>query len=167
MPLRSRGARLAAPLTCALLLVGGLAGCGFGGSVADADGRSAAATEGRAPAEDPFCAASRANSEAITPLNRLVAAGGADRDELVRAVEAVRRSGTDMVTVAPAEIRGDVQQTVDAVDLQLDALLANGGDGRAATDDPELSARLESAELAAAGERVSGYLTRACGAGRR
>jgi hypothetical protein len=136
--------------------------------VADSDARSAAAgPERRAPVEDPFCAAARANSEAIAPLNRLASGGGVDRDELVRAVEAVRRSGTDMVIAAPPEIRDDVQQTVDAVDVQLDALLANGGDGRAVGADPALSARLDSAELAASGERVSAHLTRSCGATRR
>jgi len=168
MPFRPRGARLAAPLAYALLLTGALSGCGLGGSVADSDARSAGAdTERRAPVEAPFCAAARANSDTITPLNRLVAGDGVDREELVRAVDAVRRSGLDLVTAAPPEIRDDVQQTVDAVDMQLDVLLANGGDGRAVGSDPELSARLDSAELAAASEKVSAYLTRSCGGTRR
>jgi hypothetical protein len=164
----SRGVRLVAPFACALVMIGALGGCGLGGSVADSDARSAAASpERRAPAEDAFCAASRANSEAISPLNRLVSGDQADREELVRAVDAVRRSGMDMVTAAPPEIRDDVQQTVDAVDMQLDALLANGGDGRAVSADPTLSARLDSAELAAAGEKVTAHLTRSCGGTRR
>ncbi|MCO1658391.1 hypothetical protein [Pseudonocardia humida] len=168
MSFRTRGVRLSAPLACALVLTGALAGCGVGGSVAASDTRGAdTSTDRRAPVEDPFCAASRVNSEAISPLNRLVSGGGADREELVRAVDAVRRSGSDMVIAAPPEIRDDVQQTVDAVDLQLDALLANNGDGRAVSADPTLSARLDSAELAAAGEKVSDYLTRACGGTRR
>jgi hypothetical protein len=168
MSFRPRGARLAAPFACAFVLAGALVGCGLGGSVADSDARTAGASaERRAPAEAPFCAAARANSDAITPLNRLVAGDGVERDELVRAVEAVRRSGLDLVTAAPPEIRDDVQQTVDAVDMQLDVLLANGGDGRAVGTDPELSARLDSAELAAAGEKVTAHLTRSCGGTRR
>ncbi|WP_214406979.1 hypothetical protein [Pseudonocardia lacus] len=168
MPFSSRRGRLAAPLICALLLVGAVTGCGLGSSVADSDARSASAsTDRRPPVEDPFCAASRANSAAIGPLNRLVAAGQPERDELVRAVDAVRRSGVDLVMAAPPELRGDVQQTVDAVDLQLDALLASGGDGRAANADPTLGGRLDSASLAAAGEKVSDYLTRACAGTRR
>lgn len=166
MPFRPRGTRLAAPLTYALLLTGALSGCGLGGSVADSDARSAG-TERRAPVEAPFCAAARANNDAITPLNRLASEDGVDRDELVQAVDAVRRSGLDLVTAAPPEIRDDVQQTVDAVDMQLDVLLANGGDGRAVGTDPALSARLDSAELAAAGEKVSDYLTRSCGGTQR
>ena len=168
MSFRTRSARLAAPLTSALVLAGVVAGCGLGGSVADSDARSATASSAqRAPVEDAFCAASRANSEAVAPLNRLIAEGPPEREELVRAVEAVRRSALDLVTTAPPEIRDDVQRTVDAVDLQLDTLLANGGDGRAASADPTLGGRLDSAELAAAGEKVSAYLTRSCDSTRR
>jgi len=178
MSFRPRGVRSAATTArvvsgvatgiVAGVLTGALAGCGFGGSVADSDARGATATaDRRAPAEDPFCAASRVNSEAIVPLNRLVAEGGADREELVRAADAVRRSGSDMVIAAPPQLRDDVQQTVDAVDLQLDALLANNGDGRAVSTDEALSARLSSAELAEAGKNVTDYLTLSCGATRR
>jgi hypothetical protein len=82
-------------------------------------------------------------------------------------VETVRRAGADLLQVAPAEIRGDVEQTVDAVDVQLGALLANGGDGRAISRDPAVAARLNSPELAASSERLTSYVTRTCGATRR
>lgn len=162
MPVSTRGTRPAALIACALVLAGGLTGCGLGGSVADADRRPAATSE-RGPAPDPFCTASRANGTAVAPLNRLVAAGPVARDELEPAVEEVRRSGAELLAVAPPEIRDDVQLTVDAVDAQLDALLANGGDSSAVRDDPALSQRLGSPELAAAGERVSDYIRRTCG----
>jgi hypothetical protein len=164
MPVRPRGARSAA-LLAALVVTAGATGCGLGGSVADADRRSTDRTESRAPAQSPFCAASRANTQAVAPLNRLVATGAPDREELADAVEEVRRTGADLLLAAPPEIREDVQQTVDAVDLQLDALLANGGDGRAVAQDPALSSRLNSPELTAAGQRVTDYVTRTCGTG--
>jgi hypothetical protein len=160
MPLLTRGARPAALVACALIAV--LTACG--GSVADADNAGSRAERQPTPAPSPFCTASRANSEALGPLNTLVSTGApVDRAELGRAVETVRRSGQDLVLVAPAEVRNDVQLTVDAVDVQLDALLANGGDGRAIARDPEVAERLGSPELTSATQRLTAYVNRTCG----
>ena len=91
-----------------------------GGSVADADLREArAASATTAPAANPFCAASRASSAAIGPLNTLVGRGNVNPNDLAKAVDAVRRSETDLLGTAPADIRADVQTTVDAVDADL------------------------------------------------
>jgi hypothetical protein len=157
MPLFTRGARVAALAACVLLT-------GCGGSVADADSAPARTTRQAAPSASPFCAASRANSAAIGPLNTLVSAGNPTPQELSRAVEAVRRAGAELQTVAPPEVRDDVQLTVEAVDAQLDALLAHGGDGRAVSNDPAVAARLASPELTAASERLAGYISRTCAA---
>lgn len=158
MSLFSRGARLAALAACVLL-----SGCG--GSVADADREPARSTRDAAPSASPFCTASRANSAAIVPLNALVGRGAPDPDELARAIEAVRSAGSQLLTVAPPEVRDDVQLTVDAVETQLDALLAHGGDPRAVSNDPSVAARLSTPELTAASQRLAGYVSRTCGAG--
>ncbi|HLU57321.1 MAG TPA: hypothetical protein VKZ81_17845 [Pseudonocardia sp.] len=143
--------------------IGGvLLGCG-GSSVADAD---APDPTRRAPApQSPFCAAAQANLEAIRPLNGLVARGQVAPEELERSVAAVRRSGQDMVYSAPNEIRTDVERTVQALDLQLDALVASGGDQSALSRDPELANRLNSPEFTGAGERVRTYVERNCTTG--
>lgn len=159
MPLLTRGARPAALVVCALITV--LTACG--GSVADTDNDRPAARE-TTTAPTPFCAASRANSDALGPLNALVSRGGpVDRAALGRAVDTVRRSGSELVLSAPAEVADDVQLTVDAVNVQLDALLANGGDGRAIADDPQVAERLNSPELTAATQRLTAYVNRTCG----
>jgi hypothetical protein len=135
-----------------------LVGCGS--SVADADARDPTR---RAPAAgSPFCAAAQSNLQAIRPLNGLLAQGRVPPDELTDAVGAVRRAGADMVLAAPEEIRVDVERTVQALDLQLDALLANGGDQSALARDTELTNRLNSPEFAGAGERVRAYVERTC-----
>ena len=51
---------------------------------------------------------------------------------------------------------------MQAVNLQLDVLVANGGDAAAIARDPELVARLSSPELAGAGERYRTYVNRTC-----
>ena len=51
---------------------------------------------------------------------------------------------------------------MQAVNLQLDALVANGGDAAAIARDPELVARLSSPELTGAGERYRTYVNRTC-----
>ena len=157
MSLFTRGARLAALAACVLLT-------GCGGSVADTDSQPARSSRDAAPSASPFCAASRANSAAIGPLNALVSRGDPDPDELAQAVEAVRRAGSQLVAVAPPEVHDDVQLTVDAVDTQLDALLASGGDARAVSNDPTVATRLAAPELTAASERLAGYVSRTCGA---
>jgi hypothetical protein len=135
-----------------------IAGCG--GSVADADRRDPVRTT--PPPPTPFCAAAQANLEAIRPLNGLVAQGSVPPDELADTVAAVRRAGTEMLETAPTEIRADVERTVQALDLQLDVLVANGGDASALARDPQLTARLSSPEFAGASERVRSYVARTC-----
>lgn len=147
------GATAAAMVTTALL-----AGCG--GSVADADADRAPVTR-RADPPSPFCLAARANADAIRPLNTM-AGGGTRPENLVGAVQQVRSTGAELVRLAPDEIRQDVELTVRAVNLQLDVLVANGGDAGAVARDPELMARLSSPELAGAGERYRSYVTRTC-----
>jgi hypothetical protein len=145
--------------------IGALAACvvlvGCGGSVADSDSPDPARRTNTASAS-PFCAAAQANVEAIRPLNGLVARGQVPPDQLADTVSAVRRAGADMVMTAPEEIRVDVERTVEAVGLQLDVLLASGGDPSALTRDPELTARLNSPEFAGAGDRVRAYVERTC-----
>jgi hypothetical protein len=146
----------------ALVIGAVLLGCG-GGSVADAD---APDPTRRAPAPpSPFCAAAQANLEAIRPLNGLVAQSQVPRDELARTVAAVRRAGQDMVFAAPDEIRTDVERTVEALDMQLDVLMASGGDQAALSRDTDLVNRLNSPEFAGAGDRVRTYVERNCTAG--
>jgi hypothetical protein len=154
----ARGAVAAAALTAAVLV----AGCG--GSVADTDYRPARAPAAptATPAASAFCAASQASSQAIDPLNTLVSRGEVDQSELARAADAVRRAESDMLAAAPPDVRDDVQMTVDAVDAQLDSLIAHGGDSRAVSADQALTARLASADLAAANTRLAAYLTRTC-----
>ncbi len=155
MGLAARAATLFAALAAGVLAVG------CGGSVVDAD--APARTGEPARPASPFCAAARANSDAIRPLNGLVARGGAPPAELSSTVDAVRRAGADLLVTAPGEIRSDVERTVQAVDLQLDALIANGGNSVALRNDPALAARLGAPELVAAAERVSAYVTSTCG----
>jgi hypothetical protein len=159
MGLISRAGALAA----LVVTVGGvLLGCG-GSSVADTD---APDPTRRAPAPaSPFCAAAQANLEAIRPLNGLVAQGRVPRDELVRTVDAVRRAGQDMVYAAPNDIRTDVERTVEALDMQLDVLVASGGDQTALSRDTDLVNRLNSPEFVGAGERVRAYVERNCRTG--
>jgi hypothetical protein len=157
MPLVARAAAAA----CVAALCAVVTACG--GSVADTDLREArAATATRAPAASPFCAASRASSAAIGPLNALVGRGQVNPADLAQAVDAVRRAEADLLSTAPPEVRADVQTTVDAVDAQLDALVRHGGDGAATNADPALTARLGAPELAAANQRLTAYLTRTC-----
>jgi hypothetical protein len=141
-------------------LATGAAVVGCGGSVADADRRDPVRTT--PPPPSPFCAAAQANLDAIRPLNGLVARGSVPPDELDRTVTAVRRAGTDMLDTAPGEIRPDVERTVQAVNLQLDALVANGGDAAALSRDPQLASRLNSPEFAGAADRVRSYVARTC-----
>jgi hypothetical protein len=132
-----------------------------GGSVADADSDGRLVPTRSSGPPSPFCAAARANAEAIRPLNAM-ASGGARPESLGNTVDEVRRTGAELLRVAPDEIRTDVERTVLAVNLQLDALVANGGDAAAIARDPELVARLSSPELTGAGERYRTYVNRTC-----
>lgn len=156
MGLVMRGAVAAAALCAGVLLTA------CGGSVADADDGPTTRTT-TAPTT-PFCAAARANSDAIRPLNALIARGAVPPAELETTVEAVRRAGSDLLVVAPADLRDDVERTVRAVEVQLDALVASGGDGTAVNRDPAVAAQLEDTELRAATQRVTAYVSSTCGA---
>jgi hypothetical protein len=143
-----------------------LAGCG--GSVADADTRGAAPPTARAASAEagPFCAAVTANADAIRPLTNLSLRTPVAADQLTAAVQAARLSGTVMLDAAPSAIRPDVQRTVDALDTELNALLAAGGDVQAVARDPRVSAQVDSPEVTAAGRRVAVYVSQNCGQSR-
>jgi hypothetical protein len=147
----------AAGLAAALVLV---AGCGA--SVADND-RPAPTRPARAPAGD-FCAAVQANTEAARPLAGL-ARGGAGPADLEAVAAEVRRTGSEVLATAPGEIRTDVERSVEAANLQLDALEATGGDPVAAARDTDLTERLNAPEFAAAAQRVRAYVAENCTAG--
>ena len=153
MGLLMRATALTGALATGVLLVA------CGSSVADADLREPVRTT---TAPTSFCAAAQANLDAIRPLNGLVARGSVPPDQLTDTVDAVRRAGLEMVNTAPDEIRADVERTVQALDLQLDVLVDNGGDATAVTRDPQLTARLNSPEFAGAGDRVRSYVERTC-----
>lgn len=157
MGLVARGAVPAA----ALAVVALAAGCG--GSVTDAD--AAPRTRASVPPQTPFCAAAKANADAIPPLNALITRGDPPAAQLAEAVDTVRRAGADLLATAPSEIRDDVERRVRSIDVQLDALVASGGDGAAVNRDPAVAAQAGSPELVAAGERVTAYVTRTCSTG--
>jgi hypothetical protein len=141
-----------------------LAGCG--GSVADADTRGVTPrTTSRAASAQaaPFCAAVQANADAIRPLNNLRLGSPVAADQLTATVEAARLSGAALRGAAPDALRGDVQRTVDALDVELDALLAAGGDPDVAARNPQVVAQYTSPEVAAAGRRVAAYVSQNCG----
>jgi hypothetical protein len=156
----ARGAAVGVALGLVLLASMLLGGCG--GSVADSDADTGSAERSRGlDSPSPFCAAARASSEAIRPLNAM-AVGGSRPENLSGAVDEVRRTGSELLRVSPDEIRPDVERTVQAVNLQLDALIANDGDAAAVARDPELAARLSSPDLAGAGDRYRTYVNRTC-----
>jgi len=155
--------RAGASAALVVTIGGALLGCG-GSSVADADGPDPTRRAAPVP-PNPFCAAAQANLEAIRPLNGLVAQGQVPRDQLTNTVAAVRRAGQDMVFAAPDDIRSDVELTVQALDMQLDVLVENGGDQSALSRDTDLVNRLNSPEFTGAGERVRAYVERNCTAG--
>jgi hypothetical protein len=144
----------AAVLWCAALL---LTGCG--GSVADADEPRPARTERVAPS--PFCAAARASSDAVRPLDAVVAGRGGGA-ALGPVVEAVRRTNATLVETAPADVRADVETIVRVVSRQLDALVAGGGDASALRTDPELAALASAPATAAAQSRYADYVRTTC-----
>ncbi len=151
----TRAAAAAAPLLAAPLLVALLAGCG--GSVADLD--RAQASRAPAAAPSPFCAAVQAGSAATAPLS---GRSGLPPEELAPAVDAVRQANEDLVDTAPQELRTDVEVYVRALNLQLDALLANGGDSAALARDAALSTAVNTPENIAANQRVQDYVRRSC-----
>jgi hypothetical protein len=139
-----------------LVVLGALAGCG--GSVADRDGPAPVRASTAPPS--PFCTALEASLQATAPLaNRT----GVPAEELTNAVEAARRANTELVDTAPPTLRADVQRYVAALDLQLAALLANGGDTVALRTDAALSSAVNTPETVAAGQRVQTYVQETCG----
>lgn len=145
----------------ALALLALLVGCG--GSVADADSSGAVRTTRAVPTQSaPFCAAVAANSDAVRPLSGLAQRGTVPADRLNATVAAARASGAELLGTAPDEIRPDVRRTVDALNTELTALLAAGGDAAAASRDPEVAAQLSSPAVAASSQRVSTYVGRNC-----
>jgi hypothetical protein len=137
-----------------------LAGCG--GSLADTDAPAPARPD-RTPAGD-FCAAVLAGTRATQPLAALLTRGGTvPRAELDTAAQAVRSAYADILATAPGEVRADVERSVAAVNLQLDALEAAGGDTAAVAGDTELRSRLEAPEYAGAADRVRSYVGEHCG----
>ena len=140
-------------------LVGIVLVAGCGGSVAGLD----RVEPTRAPAgpPSPFCAAVQASSAATTPLS---GRSGVPPEELSNTVDAVRLANDDLVQTAPDEIRDDVEQYVAALDLQLDALLANGGDSTALATDAALASAVNTPENVAANQRVQEYVRTTCSA---
>lgn len=140
-----------------------LAGCvlltGCGGSVADRD-RPPPARD-RPAATSPFCSAVRASNEALAPLSS-VTARAVPAEELTNTADAVRRSTTQLLNAAPQDIRPDVERYVAVVNLQLDALVANGGDGAALARDPAFRAQVDNPENTAANQRVRDYVMENC-----
>lgn len=141
-----------------LLVVLALAGCG--GSVADAD-RVQPTRAAPAP-PSPFCAALEATSAATAPLNGRT---GVPPEELSNTVDAVRAANDELVEAAPAELRADVERYVAALDLQLDALLANGGDTAALATDAALASAVNTPENVEANQRVQDYVRSTCSPG--
>jgi hypothetical protein len=142
-----------------LVLAGALiAGCG--GSVADLD-RPRQSQAASAP-DTPFCAAVQRSGEALVPVTQIAARGSADPQELADAVTAVRQANTQVTATAPQDIRPDVDTYVRVIGLQLDALVAAGGNGQALSRDTELSAQINAPEATAANSRVSQYIQDNC-----
>ena len=153
---RTSPAPVVALVAAALLL----AGCG--GSLADAD-TPAPPRPDRTPPGD-FCSAVLAGTRAAQPLATLLTRGGTvPRDQLTSAAEAVRSAYAEVLATAPGEIRADVERTVTAVDLQLDALEAADGDTAVVARDEELRSTLTAPEYAQAAERVREYIGEHCG----
>lgn len=138
-----------------LVVLGALAGCGS--SVADRDGPAPAAASGAPP--PPFCAALEASLAATAPLTNR---SGVPAEELGNAVDAARRANVELVDTAPANLRADVERYVAALELQLDALLANGGDTLALRGDEALTTAINTPETVAAGQRVQAYVQDTC-----
>ena len=151
------GSRRVGLLVCAAASAA-LAGCG--GSVADAV--APIPTSVAAAPRTPFCAAAKDNADALRPLNTFAQQGSVPPGKLEDTVDAVRRSGIELLAAAPADIRPDVQVVVDALDTQLDALVRANGDVAAVARDPQASASAAGSDAVAAARRVSAYITRAC-----
>ena len=146
-----------ATLLAVALLVGGC-----GGSLADTDTPAPPRQDRSRPGD--FCGAVLAGTRAAQPLVALVNRGGTvPRDQLTSAADAVRSAYADVLAAAPGEIRADVERAVSAVDMQLDALEAAGGDTAVVARDTGLRSRLTASEYTEAADRVRGYVCEHCG----
>jgi hypothetical protein len=153
---RTSPASVVALVAAALLL----AGCG--GSLADTDAPAPPRRDRIVPGD--FCSAVLAGTRAAQPLATLLTGGGTvPRDQLRSATEAVRSAYAEVLATAPGEIRADVERSVDAVDLQLDALEAADGDTGAVARNAELRSRLAAPDYTQAAERVRDYVSEHCG----
>ena len=150
-----------APVVAAILAAAFLlAGCG--GSLADADTPAPPRPDRTRPGD--FCGAVLAGTRAAQPLAALLTRGGTvPRDQLTTAAETVRSAYAEVLATAPGEIRADVERSVAAVDLQLDALEAADGDTAAVADNAELRGRLTAPEYVQAAEQVRNYIGEHCG----
>ncbi len=138
-----------------LVVLGAVAGCGS--SVADRDGPAPVRATTAPPT--PFCSALETSLQATAPLaNRT----GVPAEELTNAVDAARRANTELVDTAPTTLRADVERYVAALDLQLQALLDNGGDTAALRADTALTSAVNTPETVAAGQRVQTYVRDTC-----
>ncbi len=138
-----------------LVVLGAVAGCGS--SVADRDGPAPVRATTAPPT--PFCAALETSLQATAPLSNRT---GVPAEELTNAVDAARRANTELVDTAPANLRADVERYVAALDLQLQALLDNGGDTVALRGDAALTSAVNTPETVAAGQRVQTYVQDTC-----
>lgn len=138
-----------------LAVLGALTGCGS--SVADRDGPAPVRATTAPP--PPFCAALEASLRATAPLENRT---GIPAEELTNAVEGARRANTELVDTAPTPLRPDVERYVAALDLQLAALQANGGDTVALQRDAALASAVNTPETVAAGQRVQTYVRENC-----
>ncbi len=137
-----------------------LTGCG--GSLADTDVPAPARAD-RTPPGD-FCSAVLAGTRAAQPLAALLTSGGVvPRDQLSTAADAMRSAYADVLATAPEDVRADVERSVAAVNLQLDALEAAEGDTAAVARDAQLRSRLAAPEYTEAAERVRAYVDEHCG----
>jgi hypothetical protein len=146
----------------ALALAAALLLTGCGGSLADTDAPAPARPD-RTPPGD-FCGAVLAGTRAVQPLTALLTRGGTvSPEQLDTAAAAVRSAYADVLATAPGEVRADVERSVAAVNLQLDALEAAGGDAAAVARDEQLRRRLAAPEYTEATERVRTYVDEHCG----
>jgi hypothetical protein len=144
------------------LAVAALLLTGCGGSLADTDAPAPARAD-RTPPGD-FCGAVLTGTRAAQPLAALITRGGTvPRDQLDTAAEAVRSAYADVLATAPGEVRADVERSVAAVNMQLDALEAAGGDTAAVARDAQLRSRLTTPEYTEAAARVRSYVGEHCG----
>lgn len=129
-------------------------------------GCAAAPAEVPAPAPtgpDAFCAAVRANVDAVKPLNALNAKGPAPHPagEVQAAVAPLRVSYRTVLDTAPAELRPDAERAFELAEMQLDIYERTSGDATAVSTDPTYAARAQ--ESAPALQRVQDFTRANCG----